>query len=143
MSVNRGVAPLDPDSEVGQIRALLGDTEFEPLDPPETGYGNYEMYSDDELQAFVDVGGSVEGGMFHAYMQMAGEAAKESRVVQDFDLRIDLTKRSADLRAIALEWRDRADVAAADIFELYPVVKGSSLRPPEAMIGEVRGGFIL
>lgn len=121
---NKGVAPADLTSDVGRLRAILGDMDYVPLDPPEAGFGDYGMYSDGELSVFLGQGESVEGGAYFAYMQMAAAAAMESRSVKDFDLSIDLTRRSGDLRAIAQMWWERAEALTADIFEVFNISGG-------------------
>lgn len=121
MAINKGVAPPDVTTPVGQMRALLGDLTYAELDPPEVGFGNYVKFSDDEIEAFLAASDSQEGALFLAYMQLAGEAALESKSVKDLDLQVDLTKRATDLRLIAFGWRDRADALGADVFELFDV----------------------
>lgn len=121
MAINKGVAPPNVSTPVGQMRALLGDLTFTELDPPEIGFGNYVKFSDDEIEAFLAASDSQEGALFLAYMQLAGQAALESKNVKDLDLQVDLTKRATDLRLIAFGWRDRADALGADVFELFDV----------------------
>ena len=132
MEINRGVAPLDPSSDVGKFRLLIGATSYEELDPPEVGYGDYGMFSDDEIQVFLDQGETLEDSAYLAYMQLAAAAAIESKSVKDFDLQVDLTKRSGDLRAIALMWRERADAASADIFEVFDISDDDECFPEAA-----------
>lgn len=122
---NPGVAPDDPMTPVGLFRVLYGDTESTPYDPVEPGYENYEELSDAEIEGFIAQGGdSVPRGIGYLYLAMAGQAAKESRSVKDYDLTVDLTKRAADLRAIAQIWFDQADdddntAGTNDIFEVF------------------------
>ena len=40
---------------------------------------------------------------------------------KDFDLSLDLTKRSGDFLRLAQEWRSQADALSADIFEIFDV----------------------
>jgi hypothetical protein len=140
MSVNRGVAPLDPASEVGQMRLLLGDTSYVPLAPPEVGFGNYKLFSDDEITTFLVTATSQEGAAALAYLQLAGAAAMESRSVKDVDLQVDLTKRANDLRQIAAMWQGRADAAAADVFELFDTVAPTTCTPELAPVACCGGG---
>lgn len=122
---NPGVYPLDPLTPVGEFRLLYGDTESVPYDPVEPGYQNYEELSDEEIERFLEQGdGSVPRGIGYLYLAMAGQAAKESRTIKDYDLSVDLTKRAADLRAIAQMWFDRGDdddnnSGLNDIFEVF------------------------
>lgn len=123
MAENPGKFPLDPTSKVGQVRVTLGDTSSEPFDPPRPGEQNYGMYSDLEIEAFLaQADDSIPGSLYLAYMQMAAAAAMESKLTKDFDLSVDLTKRSGDLRAIAQMWLDKWNAGSADIFELFDTV---------------------
>lgn len=125
MSDNKGVYPLDPTSEVGKFRLLVGDTTSEPYDPPQPGYQNYTLFSDNEITLFLTQSeGSLEGAAYFAYLSLASAAAMESKSVADLDLKVDTTKRSGDLRAIAALWKDRWDesVGAGDIFEVFDTV---------------------
>ena len=122
MADNPGAFPLDPMTEVGQFRALIGDSQSTPFDPPTPGVQNYAMYSDLEIEAFLFVSNnSVEGALSGAYMQMAAAAASESKLTKDFDLSIDLTKRSGDFLRLAQAWQGKADALSADIFEIFDV----------------------
>ena len=128
-----GTWPLDPATPVGKFRILYGDTDSEPYDPVVEGIQNYSELSDDEVEGFISQGGdSVPRGIGYLYIALAGQAAKQSKAIQDQDLKVDLTKRAADLRAIAEVWFDSADnddlVSAEEAFEIVPT--GS------------RGGFI-
>lgn len=146
MVVNKGVAPVDPTTEVGQFRLTIGDATATDLEPPEAGFGNYEMFSDDEIEAFLNQGGSMNGAIALAYLQMAGVAARESKSVQDMDLRVDLTKRATDLRLLAQFWQGKADAESAEIFELFDGAPNCRCRPELAQysVCEVhcRGNFL-
>lgn len=140
MAVNKGVAPPDMTSDLGKLRAILGDLEYTELDPPETGFGSYKFFGDAELQAFLDTGESIEAGAYMAYMQLAAGAAMESKSVKDMDLQVDLTKRATDLRLIAGEWKSRADALSADIFELFDTTIEGDYCEPELAAKTVWGG---
>lgn len=122
---NPGVYPLDPLTPVGEFRLIYGDTESVPYDPVQPGFQDYEELSDEEIERFISQGGdSVPRGIGYLYLAMAGQAAKKSRSVKDYDLTVDLTKRAADLRAIAQIWFDQADdddntAGTNDIFEVF------------------------
>lgn len=134
--VNDGAVPFDPQSEVGKFRVLVGDTMAEPYDPPEPGRGNYEMFSDLEIEGFLAVAeGSISLAIGNAYLTLAGQAAKESRSVKDFDLSIDLTKRAADLRLVAMQWFDRADKEQASLEDAFEIadLAGSCDMIPEGI----------
>jgi hypothetical protein len=109
---NIGIYPLNPLTDVGQFRLVYGDTQSVPLSPVVPGFQDYTFYSDDEITAYVAMGGdSVARAIGFAYMQAAGAAAMQSKSVADYDLKVDLTKRSEDLRETALMWFGRADDA--------------------------------
>jgi len=129
--VNRGIAPPDPNTEIGQFRFTFGDTEYTELDPPEAGYGNYTYWSDAEIQAFLARSDdSITRAIGYAYLNLAASAARESKFVKDYDLQVDLTKRSADLRAIAQLYFDQADdeddnAGLGEYFDLVSTVRDS------------------
>lgn len=139
---NPGKYPVDPSTEVGKLRAVLGDTSSKPFDPPRPGIQNYGMYSDAELEAFLALSeGSVAGGAFFAYSQMAASAATESRTVADYDLKYDSTKRPGEFRALAQMWKDKWDGEQADVFEVFDTVGQPTCYPELAAwpVGVCRG----
>ena len=122
MAENRGIAPPDMSTAVGQTRALLGDVEFTEYDPPQTGFGMYEKMSDLEIEGFLArVDNSPEGAMYLVYLQVAGDSAFASKVVKDFDLSVDTTKRSGEFLAIADRWKSQWDASTEDIFEVFDI----------------------
>ena len=136
MPDNLGVAPVDPTTDVGRVRLLLGDSDGKPLDPPVEGKASYNLLSDAEIEAYLAAGsGSALRGIGFYYMALAGEAAKESKSVKDFDLSVDLKSRAGDLRNMALMWFDRADEEDAGAFEdefvVVPTGKHDPVYPPE------------
>ena len=126
---NKGIAPLQPTTDVGQFRLLIGDTSYSDLCPAQPGFGDYGMFSDDEISLFLAQGESPEEAAYLGYLQLAGAAAMEAKSVKDFDLSIDLTKRASELRAIAQMWRDRADALGADIFEVFDLSDRGCVKP--------------
>lgn len=132
MVVNRGVVPPNPSTKVGEFRLLIGDTSYVDLEPPEPGFGNYKMFSDDEIEVFLTTSDSIEGSIAFAYLQLAGAAALEAKSIQDMDLKIDTTARAKELRALALMWQDKADALSADIFEIFPTIRQGGFIHPEA-----------
>ena len=135
---NPGEYPVDRASNVGQFRALVGDLNSTPYNPVEPGFQNFEKFSDAEIEAYISQGGSVTRGIGYAYLYLAAQAAKESISVGDYDLKIDKTKRAADLRAIAEFWFKRADdddiATAEDAFEIVPTGTSSGEFIPELTI---------
>lgn len=130
---NPGEFPLDPTSDVGKFRLTFGDTQSEAYSPVESGFQNYTYFSDAEIGVFLVAGDdSIPRGVGYAYLQLAGAAAMDSESVKDYDLAVDTTKRSGDLRAIAQYWFDRADTEAdlsGDAFDIVPMGDGCDLIP--------------
>lgn len=138
-SGNPGAFPVDLLSDVGQFRALSGDLNSEPYDPVKPGIQNYEKFSDAEIEAYLEQGaGSINRAIGLSYLYLAGQAAMESRSIKDYDLQVDLTKRAADLRAIAQTWlglADGDDVATAEEeFTIVPTGTDSGPFIPELSI---------
>lgn len=125
-SGNPGAYPLDPGTDVGRFRLVYGDTDSTPYSPVEPGFQNYEELSDDEIEAFLSQGSnSINRAIGYYYISLAGAAAKQSRSIKDYDLSVDVSKRAADLRAIAQWWFDLADnddaTSAEEAFEIVPI----------------------
>ena len=123
--VNRGIAPLNPLTEVGKFRALSGDTVYDALNPAEEGFGDYEKWSDLEIEAFLESSTSVYWALYLAFMQLATGAALESASIKDYDLAVDTTKRADALLKLALSWKERAEEGddtdgANDLFDVFP-----------------------
>lgn len=136
--VNRGLAPFDPASAVGQFRVLYGDVNYVPLDPAEPGYGNYTELSDLEIEGLLaSAGGSTYRAIGNYYAALAGNAAKASSSIRDYDLQVDTTKRATDLLNLAKYWWGLADdedttAGGSDIFEVFSMVSEGSCCTPEA-----------
>jgi len=126
MAINRGIAPPDASTAVGQMRAALSDTEYLPLIPDEPGYGEYQNFSDFELEAKIaQAGGSTTRAIGFAYLTLAGAAAADAIEWASDDQRVNLAKRAAQLTAVANSWFDRADsedaMGGVDFFAVeYP-----------------------
>lgn len=132
---NPGQFPVDLASPVGQFRALVGDLASVPYTPVYPGFQNFVMFSDAEIEAYIEQGGGTTRGVGFAYLYLAGQAALESVSVKDYDLAIDKTKRAADLRAIAQIWFSRADdedvASAEEGFEIVNTGTSSGEFVPE------------
>ena len=130
---NIGAHPLDPASAIGQFRAQFPDTESIPLDPPVSGFADYTNFSDSEIEAFLAAASdSVFRALGLAMLSQANQAAQESRSIADHDLRIDVTKRAADLRAQAEYWfalADNADSGSEDAFLIVSTGTGGEFIP--------------
>lgn len=128
--VNKGIAPLDPATPVGQFRLAFGDAESTDLDPVEAGFGDYKFWSDVEIEGFLVQGrDSTNRAIGYAWLKLSGAAALESQSVKDYDLAVDLTKRAGELRATAQYYFGLAnddDVfdGVNDAFDLFDVSTG-------------------
>lgn len=107
---NPGAVPLDPETEIGAFRLLFGDTQWTAYDPNVPGEGDYNYFSDAEIQALLAQGaGSDNRAIGFAYLKLSGAAAMQAKSVKDFDLSVDLTKRAGELAKVAQLWFERAD----------------------------------
>lgn len=151
--VNKGIAPFDPGTPTGQFRVYYGDVTYAPLNPPEDGFGDYAELSDDEIEVFLNSGkGSVYRAIGNYFAILAGNAAKVSASIKDYDLTIDESKRPAALLDAAKLWWSRADdedteAGGSDIFEVFSMVgsSGACCSPeaaPKPYCG-CRGGNVL
>lgn len=110
MAINRGVVPADPTTPVGSLRYLLGDFDYEGLDEPEEGYGNYYNFGDAELQGFITAGGgSVTRASGHAYMRLAAVAAASAISWRSDDLSVDSKIVPSEYRLLARIAFEQAD----------------------------------
>ena len=123
---NPGEYTLDPESLVGRFRLTYGDIYSEPYTPAVSGVQNYKELSDAEIEAFLaqSTNESIPRAIGLYVLSLATRAALEAKTVKDYDLQLDLTKRSGELRAAAQMWFDRADAedieaGLGDIFEIY------------------------
>lgn len=120
---NPGLYPLDPSSEVGKFRLASGDTNSVPYDPVRPSEQNYTFLSDDEITQFLAMSDdSIPGAIGYWYLQLAGAAALESKSIADHDLRVDSTKRAADLRAQAEYWFNLGGISLSgeEAFDIVP-----------------------
>lgn len=130
-----GVWPVDPASLVGQVRYATGDYEAVEYDPAEAGYRNFAAFSDSEIEAMLTLGGgSALRAVGFAYLKIAGLAAGEAVEWATDDLRLNLSKKSSELRAIAQTWFERADESddrygVNDIFEIFDTVGDGDFIP--------------
>lgn len=107
---NSGIAPADPTTAVGATRYLIGDTVSVPLVPAVTGSEDYAYFSDVTLGTFLQRGyhNPLMAAGF-AFLQLAAGAALQSVTVETSGMKADLTKRAADLRAVANSFFERAN----------------------------------
>lgn len=122
---NPGVAPVDPSTEIGQLRYLIGDTAYTELQPPVTDQGDYTWFSDVALQVFIDrAGGNLDLAAAYAFRQIGDYYAQNAASIKTDDLQVSERWRIAQM------FYDRADQtegnANADIFVLASMGCGCS-----------------
>lgn len=127
---NPGVFPYDPTTTVGSFRTVYGDIASVPLSPTVVGYQDYTYFSDDEIIVFIDQGQqNVLRGVGFAILQAANAASLQSKMVKDYDLQVDLTKRAADLRSTANQYFDIANQydERAGLFDYFDFIETGSI----------------
>lgn len=141
---NIGLAPI-PDSPVGVVRALIGDTAYIALVPETPGLGDYAQFSDIELSAFLLQGGdSPLRAAGHAYFRLASNAAFESRNIATDDLRINTEKRATEFRLLGValfEQADKGDAAAQSANDIFDIVSFRQGRQPTPELVDVSDPF--
>lgn len=132
---NVGVAPPNVNTKVGQFRLIYGDSQFDELVPPEEGFGQYSELSDEEIETYLALSGdSVYRAMGTYAMTLSLRAAEESKLIEDFDLKVSTVQRSSDYRRVGQEWLKLAEMedtqgGANDIFEVFPTVPNGGTIP--------------
>lgn len=135
MAENIGIAPPELDTPVGEFRVLYGDTAFEELDPPQPGLGNYTNLSDAEIKVYLKQGrDNPKRALGYLMLSLSAEAAAKSKTVKDYDLMVDLTRRSGDYRRLAEQWFGLADeddtsTGSDDIFDSFGIDNGPVPHP--------------
>lgn len=135
--VNRGIAPPDPTTDVGKFRFAAGDSSFVALAPPEVGFGDYSVWSDDEIEVFLVVGGgNLARAIAIAYRQLAATWASTGAAIKTDDLSYSAKESVGNWIALADYWDKLADeqgaAAVDDYFDLVTVGGNECYRPPEA-----------
>lgn len=123
---NIGVAPPDYSTQVGQFRLLANDTAYVALVPPVAGQGDYEKWSDADIQGFIAANPTnLNYAIAAAYFALAAQAALVGSSVKDYDLSLDTRNRAADLTAIANYYTGRGDeeTGGLDYFDIVPTGK--------------------
>lgn len=122
-SVNKGIAPPNPSTDVGKARLMSGDVSFVPLDPHVDGYGSYANWSDDQIQAALDVsGGSIARAISGLYGQLAAAWASTGATIKTDDLSYSAKDSVGSWLNLAKFWAEMADAederAVNNYFEL-------------------------
>lgn len=130
---NPGIAPLDPTTDVGRLRALLADTAFKPLVPPVSGQGDYAIYSDADLIAYLALGaGDPLRSAAIATRRLALEYSAKGKSIRTDDLAVDLRSRGKDLLEVAKSFDEAAEASSAsgasDYFNIVATGSAEDLR---------------
>lgn len=132
----RGAIPPDPATDVGKFRLLAGDSEYEEYDPPQEGYGLYQLWTDDEIVAMIEVSGSVARAIALAYAQIGAMWASAGATIRTDDLTYSAKESVGNWMILAAYWNKIADDQDAgnanDYFDLVPVRGDHGFRKPEA-----------
>lgn len=121
---NDGLIPIDFSSTVGQLRSIIGDVEFTPID---ADTGEFTNFSDQQLESYLAIAGgtNIAYAAGYAYLGLAAQFAAEAIKVVTDDESIDLVARADQMRRLAAVWFDRGDnsngAAGNDYFDIqYP-----------------------
>lgn len=107
---NPGVFPLNPTTDVGKVRLVIGDTISVPFDPVQAGLQDYTQFSDAEIEVFLSYGDdSPMRAAGYAYLSLAGAAAQQAESIKDYDLQVDSRQKAEQLRLQARFYFDQAD----------------------------------
>ena len=113
---NLGASPVDFGLPVGQVRALLGDTDAINVSG---GEGEYMWFSDDEITAFLALyDTNPKRAAARALITVAGSQALLLKKWSADDLHVDGAAIAESLRKLAKDLVDEADAgdASIDIF---------------------------
>lgn len=103
---NLGAAPPDYDTEVGQVRALLGDTD--PTDVS-MGVGTYMYFGDDEINAFLTMyGHNVKLAAARCLETISMSQALMLKSWSSDDLSVHGDRITESLRKLAAQLREEA-----------------------------------
>lgn len=103
---NEGVAPPDFDTDVGKVRALLGDTDPQNVS---LGEGEYLYFGDDEIAAFLTMyGDNVKLAAARCMETIASSQALLLKSWSSDDLSVNGDRIAESLRKIAAQLREEA-----------------------------------
>lgn len=128
---NKGVAPPDYSTPVGQFRALIGDTEWHELVPAEEGFGDYAFYGDDAIEGLLAVYPNIKRAAAQALRTIAASQALLLKKWSTDDLSVDGAAIAEALRKLAAGLDEQADNedSNVDIFELIPLATQPKIHP--------------
>ena len=120
---NLGTAPPDMSSDVGKIRVLLGDTDPQNII---SGVGEYTFFSDDELDAFLEMyGGNVKLATARCMETIAGSQVLLLKSWSSDDLSVNGDRITDSLRRVAAQLRAEAlDEESSEYFNLIAFFAG-------------------
>lgn len=133
----RGIAPPDLTTSVGKFRVAANDSEWQPYDPDQPGYGLYQIWTDDEIAVLIELsGGSVARAVSLAYAQIGAMWAATGATIKTDDLTYSAKESVGNWMALSKFWGDIADgeagSSADDMFDLVVVRGEHGFRKPEA-----------
>jgi hypothetical protein len=103
---NSGVSPVNYGTDVGKVRALLGDTEAENV---VNGVGEYMYFGDDEINAFLTMyGENVKLATARCMETISMSQALLLKSWSSDDLTVNGDKIAESLRKLAAQLREEA-----------------------------------
>ena len=103
---NSGVSPVDYGTDVGKVRALLGDTEAENV---VAGIGEYMYFGDDEISAFLTMyGDNVKLATARCMETISMSQALLLKSWSSDDLTVNGDRIAESLRKLAAQLREEA-----------------------------------
>jgi hypothetical protein len=136
--MNKGKAPLDPNTLLGQLRVFVGDVQSSPLEPAEEGWGSYAVFGDESLLgALAAAGDNLNRAAGNLFATLAVEYMQLGKSVRTDDLAIDTRGRGKDLLEVARSFWEQAALSDAatggDIFTVVgPAGRAAPVVRPEA-----------
>jgi hypothetical protein len=103
---NLGASPVDYGTDIGKVRALLGDTEAENV---ESGVGEYMYFGDDEIAAFLTMyGDNIKLAAARALETISMSQALLLKSWSSDDLTVNGDRIAESLRKLAAQLREEA-----------------------------------
>ena len=103
---NSGESPVDYGTDIGKVRALIGDTEAENV---VAGVGTYMYFGDDEIAAFLTMyGDNVKLAAARCLETLAGSQAMLLKSWSSDDLTVNGDRIAESLRKLAAQLREEA-----------------------------------
>jgi len=103
---NLGASPVDYDTDIGKVRALLGDTQAEDV---VDGVGEYMYFGDDELAAFLTMyGENVKLAAARCLETISMSQALLLKSWSSDDLTVNGDRIAESLRKLAAQMREEA-----------------------------------